>query len=194
MRVFDDFIEVVGSPIYSEVVPDELMLKYSGVFKGPGEQEDIILDLWREFGFSGYENGLFWLVNPEMFNDFARAFDGVSDKAIAFARTAMGNLFLWDEIAELNRMTIVHLNVHTHKLTFRSNDFSMFINMDIPSHFAWKSFFYGDFELAVVDRFGEIQYDEMATFVPAISIGGDEDLANIQLQKIIPQLFILSQL
>jgi len=54
--------------------------------------------IWEEYGLRSYRAGLFWLVNPDEYNDIAIKFPNVSEGAIVFARTGLGNLFLYEQI------------------------------------------------------------------------------------------------
>lgn len=42
-QIFDDFITIVGEPIYTELVPDEVIQKYEEVVMGPDDEEDILI-------------------------------------------------------------------------------------------------------------------------------------------------------
>ncbi|MEV6656576.1 GAD-like domain-containing protein [Nocardia fluminea] len=61
---------------------------------------DLLLDVWRAVGFSGYADGLFWLCDPD---EWQPAVDdwisGVElpfrDEWTPFARTAFGRITLW---------------------------------------------------------------------------------------------------
>ncbi len=193
-KILDDFISIVGSPIYSEPVPENIIEKYRGLIMGPDDQDDFIIELWEKHGFSGYKDGLFWLVNPDEFNPLAWSFEEISDKAIVFARSATGNLFLWEWVEVLNRPNIVFYNVHTRTLSYMSNSITFFFNFDIGLEDSWYDDFYGEIEIPVVEKFGPIQSDEAIVYVPALALGGDESLENMEPQKVIPHLKILSQL
>ncbi len=54
--------------------------------------------------------------------------------------------------------------------------------------------FYGEIESPVIEKFGPIAHDEAAVFVPALALGGNEDVENMEVQKLLPHLMILSQL
>lgn len=193
VKIYNDFIEIVGESIYSEPAATKIIEKYRGVIMGP-DDEDIIIQLWQDYGFSGFENGLFWLVNPDEYNQLAWSFEENSNKAIVFARTATGNLFLWEWLESVQRPNIVYFNVHTRERVIKSNSLESFINSNVLSDWLWKEEFFGEVELQVIEKFGPIAHDEAVVYIPALALGGEKKIENMEAQKIIPHLMILSQL
>ena len=90
----------------------QIIEKYRNVFKTDKDEFDIIEQLWLQDGFCSFKNGLFWLVNPDEYTEIACEFPCVSSTSIAFARTAMGGIFLFDkkEIGD----SIIYLNTLKH--------------------------------------------------------------------------------
>ena len=66
--------------------------------------------------------------------------------------------------------------------------------MDIPANTFWNRECYGKFELKAIEKYGSLNYDECYTFVPALALGGDEKIGNLQKVKIKENLEILAQL
>ena len=85
----------------------EILKRYKDKFcnKVKGDL-DIVNYIWENHGFCSYNNGLFWLVNPEDFTAVLHQFDDINPSELVFARTATGCLFTWDG------EYIYHLNVH----------------------------------------------------------------------------------
>ncbi|BDD07395.1 GAD-like domain-containing protein [Aureibacter tunicatorum] len=193
-KSYSDFLEIMGAPVYNEEVPDITLSKYKDLIKGPDDNHDIIIDIWENIGFSGYENGLFWIVNPDLYTDIVREFKEIDNRAIVFARTATGNLFLWEWVEVAKRPNIVHFNIHTRTKTYKSNSLDVFLNFDVTSNWLWEKDFYGKMEQNAVEKFKLIKHDEAAVFVPSLALGGEESRDNLQLQKLLPHLFILAQL
>ncbi|MEG6546777.1 GAD-like domain-containing protein, partial [Acinetobacter bereziniae] len=89
--------EGFGPPIYSEVVSDDIINKYKG--KLPTQ----LLEYWKAFGFSGWGNGLFWLVNPEEYQDTLDVWlENIEtqphEEYFVIARSAFGDLEIWGTI------------------------------------------------------------------------------------------------
>ncbi|WP_414655245.1 GAD-like domain-containing protein [Flavobacterium sp. UBA7682] len=57
-----------------------------------------------------YREGLFWLVNPDDYNVLGRKFPNISENAIFFARTGIGNLFLW-RMELQDKILIISINI-----------------------------------------------------------------------------------
>jgi len=170
----------------------ELTDKYKNVFITDKDEFEIITEIWSTNGFCGYKNGLFWLVNPDIFTELARKFPSVSDTSIAFARSAMGGLFLFDkkEIGD----SIIYLNPHLNTTKIISTSFQVFIPMDMPADTFWKRECYGKFELKAIEKHGPLEHDECYTFTPALALGGNESISNLQKVKLIENLEMLSEL
>jgi len=56
---FSNFIEEFGSPIERREVPTSSIQRYRG------KLPDQLLEYWREHGWCGYGDGIFWMVNPQ---------------------------------------------------------------------------------------------------------------------------------
>ena len=50
-------------PFASTPVSTETLAKYRG------KLPDRLLEYWQEFGFCGFKDGIFWLTNPEDYED-----------------------------------------------------------------------------------------------------------------------------
>lgn len=58
-----------------------------------------LLKYWREYGFSGYGEGLFWMVNPDDYQDIANKWLQKTplwgrENFYVVARTAFGELYI----------------------------------------------------------------------------------------------------
>ncbi|MEL1244231.1 GAD-like domain-containing protein [Flavobacterium sp. DGU11] len=112
--IYGSFMEFMEESQNYAGADQQLIAEYKGVFMSDKDKEDIIIDIWKEYGFCSYKNGFFTFLNPKEYNDIARRFPDVSDKAEVFARTATGCLLLWEEYNFGKNITF--LNVHSgHK-------------------------------------------------------------------------------
>lgn len=59
MSGYDQFFEKYQEAIDAREVPQEVIKKYETILPAP------IIDLWKRHGFGGYEEGLFWTINPD---------------------------------------------------------------------------------------------------------------------------------
>jgi hypothetical protein len=93
---FEVFIEEFGEASHRIDVPAEAIQRWQG------KLPDQLLAYWREEGWSGYANGLFWIVNPDDYEDLVDEWleDTGLEQIDAFhviARTAFGDLYVCGE-------------------------------------------------------------------------------------------------
>jgi hypothetical protein len=189
--ISNGFINRVGEGVFYAEISEEVISKYENIFVINRGKEDILNFIWKKYGLRNYRNGLFWFVNPDEYNNLARNFPNVSETAIVFARTNVGNLFLLEKLDIGDSIT--YLNVHKGKTNVVSTNFEIFIEFDIATDEFWKRDCYGKIELNAVKKHTVLPY-ECLTFVPALALGGDEKMANLQKVKIKDNLEFLSQL
>jgi hypothetical protein len=190
--VLEQFIKWIGEGEFYCEVNELLLEKYKNIFLTDKDDFDIINIIWEQYGFRSYRNGLFWLVNPDEYNSVARRFPNISETAIVFARTAIGNLFLFDKLSIGD--SIMHLNVHKGERKIVSTYFEGFLTVDIAVDDFWKKNCYGNIELKVIDKHVTIAYDECLTFVPALALGGSENVTKMKKVKIKENLELLAQI
>lgn len=173
-------------------VNDELINEYKGVFMDYKDHTDIIIEIWEKYGLCSYKNGLFSFLNPKEYNEIARSFPSVSDKAEVFAKTATGCLFLWEEYSF--GKNIAFLNVHTGKKDIISTSFNVLMEWDLPVSDFWKDDCYGGIEFAAMEKFKNIPYNKCAGYNLALALGGKEDVSNMDLFDFKTHIELLSQL
>ena len=110
--VFEKF----GMPFASTPVSAETLAKYRG------KLPDRLLEYWQEFGFCGFKDGIFWLTNPEDYEDILTEWlpedELKKKKHYVIARSGFGDLFVWNselgyeyEISSLWRW-ILKIDIH----------------------------------------------------------------------------------
>jgi len=60
---FEVFISEFGEATYRVDVPPEAIEKWRG------KLPELLLTYWQEVGWCCYANGLFWIVNPDDYED-----------------------------------------------------------------------------------------------------------------------------
>ena len=110
------FFENFGMPFASTPVSVETLAKYRG------KLPDRLLEYWQEFGFCGFKDGIFWLTNPEDYEDILAEWlpeDELEKQShYVIARSGFGDLFVWNselgyeyEISSLWRW-ILKIDIH----------------------------------------------------------------------------------
>ena len=88
------FFEKFGMPFDSTPVSAETLAKYRG------KLPDRLLEYWQEFGFCGFKDGIFWLTNPEDYEDILAEWlpedELKKKKHYVIARSGFGELFVWN--------------------------------------------------------------------------------------------------
>lgn len=83
MSLFTQFCRSYGQGTNCQAVSGETTAKYRG--RLPEE----LLQFWQENGWCAYGNGMFWLVNPDVYSDVLPDWFDTSETPIdAIARTA----------------------------------------------------------------------------------------------------------
>lgn len=183
---FEYFLEKFGPVICKQAVPESALKKYRGVLP------DQLLQYWREVGWCGLANGLFWLVDPNEWDDPMEAMlESTSflerDAYHVIARNAFGDLWLWGQKTG-------------GSLRIRASDGMVFpqmpdadfgtkgIDFELQLFFAVKS--PGDVDLVANDekplfqrayeKLGPLETQQVYGFVPLPAMGGASELKYLQ--------------
>ncbi len=183
---FEYFLEKFGSVICRQVVPELALEKYKGVLP------DQLLHYWREIGWCGLANGLFWLVDPNEWHvpmETMLADASLLERDIyhVIARNAFGDLWLWGQ------KTGGSLRIKASDgMVFPQMPASDFgtrgINFELQLFFAVKS--PGDVDLIADDekplfqrayeKLGPLEAHQVYGFVPLPALGGATELNYLQ--------------
>lgn len=186
------FIEKMGHGTQYSIASNKLINKYHNTFMGERDNENHLIILWKNYGFCTYKNGLFTTVNPDEYLEIIKKIPNISQGALAFARTASGNLFVWEDLNISKAISFV--NIHKKTKEPIATNFNIFFQFNIGTDNYWQRNCYGKIELKLIEKFGALTSDECYTFVPALALGGNESLKNMKKVKFREQLEILAQL
>ena len=64
---FADFLTKFGRPFAAKAADEAVLQKYRGILP------DQLLTYWRQYGFCGFADGLFWITNPDDYEDILTA-------------------------------------------------------------------------------------------------------------------------
>ncbi|QHF05530.1 DUF1851 domain-containing protein [Pseudomonas asturiensis] len=187
------FVKNFGTPVVHEEASESSIAHYKG--KLPKR----LLDYWSEYGWCGYASGIFWVVNPQPYEDILDQWLAGTeiygqDNYHVIARGAFGLLYVWGE-RKGHCLTISSLmgrfSSHTSNFTGDKLDVeaSVFFSCLEPEQNDLIELF-----RPAVETLGTLKSDEMYAFVPALALGGSMELKNLQKVKTIEHLEFLSQL
>ncbi|TMP43287.1 glutamyl-tRNA amidotransferase [Pseudoalteromonas sp. S1649] len=204
---FEDFYDYAGfGPAIKTTMPSKETLDF---FKG--KLPDRLLEYWQQYGFSGWGDGIFWLVNPQDYHEilqtwledteFAKRENNGIDKYYVIGRGAFGDLVVW------GRASGQSLDINSNfGMLFPTDSTEDLVEdgeeLTIDLFFATMSKAPLDqkdinekplFEHAL-KNLGPLEADEMYAFVPALALGGVNKLENLQKVKAIEHLNFLAEL
>lgn len=172
-----------------------------------GRLPDKLLTYWQNEGWCGYQNGLFWTVDPSDYEDLVGEWlEGTPftriDKFHVFARSAFGDLYLCGESSgssvTVNCMFsgIIALNSDLRPKSAADRDVSIqsFLIMSKPSDYDENDADDSPLFSRALAKLGPLAEDEMYGFEPALVAGGTNDIAHLRKVKLDQHLTILRQL
>ncbi|MBJ8425205.1 MULTISPECIES: GAD-like domain-containing protein [Acinetobacter] len=190
--------EGFGPPIYSEVVSDDIINKYKG--KLPNQ----LLEYWKAFGFSGWGNGLFWLVNPEEYQDTLDVWlENIEiqphEEYFVIARSAFGDLEIWGTIhGNCYTISPIMNQIFPNIQDIETGEEDLLIRIFISSKekklLDIKDYRNKPLFERVVKKYGVLTKNEMFGFEPALVLGGEAKLENVRKLPIISHLQFLASL
>lgn len=196
---FAYFIEKFGEPQFRQQ-PD-----LEDIERWRGRLPDRLLQYWQDEGWCAYAKGLFWTVDPQVYEDTVDEWlDGSPLEQIdayhVIARTAFGELYLCGEKSGCGAHVAPHLNAifardvkPKAKATLEKEQPWFFSDMtpgncDIKDHEEQPLF------NRALQTLGPLAADEMYGFEPALVAGGSKSLSHLRKVKILPHLSILRQM
>lgn len=188
------FLDKFGAQISRREVPVSSLERYRG--RLPNQ----LLEYWDELGWSGYAAGLFWIVNPQEYEEalgFWLKGTWLEGKDIfhVIARSAFGELFLWGEKFG-GSITITPLDSYAivcNEFTTPPED----LNFDIKCFFAFLGKPARDFDEMfdeALGKLGPLEATQIYGFVPALALGGARQVSNLQIVSAVEHLTFLAQL
>jgi hypothetical protein len=198
----DNFLgyEGFGPPAQARAVPEASLVRYRG------KLPDQLLAYWREFGWCSYARGLFWTVDPALWDAALEAWIVDTkfmerDAYHVIARTAFGELILWGERSGQSLKVVpawgtIYPSFDDAEFAENGPDRSVQLFFASQSRSAYDmTDMQGQplFERAL-QRLGPLDHETLYGFVPALALGGDPSLERLQRLDAKVHLDLLSQL
>lgn len=197
---FEYFIEKFGEPTHPRPVTADEVERYRGLLP------DKLLEYWQDVGWSGFADGLFWLVNPEDYEHLVAMwledtpFEAL-DTYRAIARTAFGKLYVWGE--KTNRSLTI--SCPTHAIIAIEKEVK---SVEPDPEIAVQAFFatsdkegYGLTDMndkplfpQALKKLGPLGPDEVYGFEPVLIAGGEWSANNLAKLNLDIHLTILRQM
>ena len=154
--------------------PDETLLEFAKQMLPPE-----IVYLWTEYGFGDYGDGLIKVVDPRDYMDSLYSWLGSQDfHKIPIMVSAFGDIFYYRKL-ENDENDVSLLDIHYRRIDVCTWSYEEFFekyisNPEIKEKVLRKSLFD-----QAVEKLGSLKYNEAFFFVPALVLGGGEDIKHV---------------
>lgn len=138
---------------------------------------------------TGYNSGFVTLVNPADYNDVLELWNLRPEQCFPFLKFAFGQLIFFHD----TKFRIMDPVINVVEIIGDDDDFNYIMNDLVVDEGMLIDNLLMDLYQQTVDKLGAPDLDECYAFVPALAMGGDKDINNIQRVKYKEQLIILSQ-
>lgn len=178
-----------------QAVDDAFIAQYADI------APENLIALWKEVGFGIFCDGLFRIINPEEFQDFADEYNSDSfNKAVLpfnktvlpFMATAFGDIFAYVNNSIIGDY-VIYINVRYGTDKILSNNIALLLNKLVFNESTLKAWFKVERYAEIKDKVGLPQLDECLGYVPALALGGTETDEHIQILKTVPYIEIIVQ-
>lgn len=180
---------------YSEILSEALGPLYQAILVPPqelasmvGKVPDALVELWREHGWAGYGNGLFWTIDPRHLADHLPTWSLMPSQSMAFGRDAFANLYL------LSDGRVYQYNVHRDERDMVATKLDLFFGACLDDPAFRESYMWNDLFDEAFRRCGPLERDECYGFFPALALGGSVDVDSLRRVKYLEHLEFLAQL
>ena len=196
---FEYFISKFGEASTFIDADKQVIEQYRGILP------DKLLEYWADDGWSGYAQGLFWVINPADYSDLLDMWLEDSpivgiDNYHVIARSAFGKLYVWGQ----NTNQYFTLNCPMHAIIASEKELE---KIKTDSEIAIQVFFTGDkedydledmndkplFDQAL-KKLGPLAVDEVYGFEPMLAAGGTLMVDNLAKLDLNIHLTILRQM
>lgn len=155
--------------------PDEEILNF-GRQMLPKE----IIELWEEYGFGEYGDGLIKVVDPREYMNSLYTWLGQKDfNKIPIIVTAFGDIFYYRKLDD-NENDVCLLNIHYRKIEVCGYSYQEFFEGYILDKDIIKNVLRADLYKKAVKELGKLDYKDIFFFTPALVLGGGEDIKYVK--------------
>jgi len=173
-ELIDNFIKEY-TPGENLIKPDEEILKFSKKMLPPE-----ILYLWENYGFGEYANGLLKVVDPrDYMNSLYTWLGDVDYNKIPIVVSAFGDIFYYRK-SEDNENDVSLLDIHYRKIDVCAWSYQDFFKNYIINKNVRKNVLREDLYNESIKKIGNLKYNEIFFFVPALVIGGAEKIEYVK--------------
>ena len=138
-----------------------------------------IIELWEEYGFGEYGNGLIKIVNPKDYMNSLYMWLGQIDYTkIPIIVTAFGDIFYYRKL-DNDKNDVSMLNIHYREIIVCSYSYLSFFEKYITDRKVIKNVLRDNLYKKSIKKLGRLNDKDIFFFVPALVLGGREDIKYI---------------
>ncbi len=166
---------------------------------------EALLELYGAVGVGSFGGGVFWLARPEFLQPALDVWIPPSPARIPFARSAFGDLFYVRDLreearakgltganpGELGDVSVVQ--VHEHEIVVCATSVEDLCDEVLGYEDNVDGVFRGGLVEAAAAIYGPLSADEQLAFVPALALGGTEDLTSVRKVNLFVHTHLLKQ-
>ena len=139
-----------------------------------------IIELWEDYGFGAYGDGLIKVVDPRAYRNSLYAWLGRKDlNRIPILVTAFGDIFYYRKL-ENNENDVSLLNIHYRRTEVCGASYQDFFERYLLDKGVIKRVLRADLYRQAVKKFGRLGDPDIFFFVPALVLGGGEAIKYIE--------------
>lgn len=155
--------------------PDEKILEFGRQMLPPE-----IIYLWENYGFGDYGNGIIKVVDPRDYMNSLYIWLGGQDfNKIPIMVSAYGDIFYYRKLEE-NENDVSLLNIHYRKIETCTYSYQEFFGKYIIDPIIKESILREKLYNEAINTLGNLQHNEIFFFVPALVLGGAEDIKYVK--------------
>lgn len=155
--------------------PDEEILNF-----GKQILPEEIIELWVDYGFGEYGDGLIKVVDPREYINSLYSWLGRKDfNRIPIIVTAFGDIFYYRKLAN-SENDVSLLNIHYRRTEVCGFSYQDFFERYILDKDVIKKVLRDDLYKQAVKKLGKLSYKDIFFFVPALVLGGSENIKYIE--------------
>lgn len=161
-----DFYNAFKATGTSEKVSEEIIKEYKE--KVPS----LLIDIWKEHGFTKYNQGLIELINPKDYEESLSTWLGRKvDNYVPFAITAFGELIYYRKLTETDE-DVCMIDMQYRKIENLIWGLDLFFEDFLLDNEERKEWLREDLFNSAIKEEGELQRNEAFTFTPILAMGG----------------------
>ena len=155
--------------------PDETLMNFGRQMLPPE-----ILYLWENYGFGDYGNGLLKVVDPRDYMGSLYTWLGGQDfNKIPLFVTAFGDIFYYRKLDETEN-DISLLNIHYRRIDVCTYSYQEFFEGYILDKNVRESVLRESLYNEALGALGTLRHNEVFFFVPALALGGGENIRYVK--------------